>query len=152
MLNWIATAHRAAQTGTFQWNLKTNELTFSDEALRNHGWTPDEWDNRFETWAKTLYPQDSPGVLLKIKTALEEKSEYYAEFRVLWPNGEIHWLAGHGRVTLDKAENVTGIIGICSDITYPRLDEEALRQSEKLARLAGSPPRSLMKSTIPWKH
>jgi PAS domain S-box-containing protein len=133
MLDRMATAHRAAQMGPFEWSAKTNELTFSNEAHRNHGWTPEQWDGKFETWAKTLHPEDAAAVLAKIQKALEEKSEYNTEFRVLWPNGETHWLAVHGRVTLDDQGNTTGIIGICSDITHRRLEEEALQRSEKLA-------------------
>jgi PAS domain S-box-containing protein len=133
VLDRFATAHKAARMGTFEWNAKTNELTFSDEALRNHGWTQEQWDGRFETWAKTLHPEDSPGVLAKIRKALAEKGEYYTEFRILWPNGEIRWLVAHGQVVLDEQENATGIIGICSDSTNRRLAEEALRRSEKLA-------------------
>jgi PAS domain S-box-containing protein len=133
MLDRMATAHRAAQMGTFEWSLKTNELTFSNEAHRNHGWAPEQWDGKFETWAKTLHPEDAAGVLAKIQKAFAEKSEYNAEFRVLWPNGEIHWLAVHGQVMLDDQGNTTGIIGICSDITHRHLEEEALQRSEKLA-------------------
>jgi PAS domain S-box-containing protein len=133
VLDRFATAHRAAQMGTFEWNVKTNQLTFSDEALRNHGWIPEQWDGKFETWAKTLHPEDSPGVLAKIRKALAEKGEYYTEFRILWPNGEIHWLVAHGQVVVDEQGNAAGIIGICSDSTNRRLEEAALRRSEKLA-------------------
>jgi PAS domain S-box-containing protein len=133
ILDRLTNAHRAAQMGTFEWNIKTNELIFSNEAHRNHGWTPEQWDSKFESWVKTLHPEDSAGVLAKIQKALEEKSEYDADFRVLWPNGEIHWLAGHGRVVLDEQGNTAGIIGICSDITHRRQEEEALQRTEKLA-------------------
>jgi PAS domain S-box-containing protein len=132
-LERLSTVHRAAQMGTFEWDVPTNEIIWSEDTYRIHGLTRDQFDGRFETWLKSMHPEDLPGVLAKIQRALEEKNEYSAEYRVVWPNGEIHWFGGHGHVILDDHGNVSGIIGICSDITHRHMEEEALRRSEKLA-------------------
>ncbi len=132
-LERLATAHKAAQMGTFEWSVKTNEIIWSEDTYRIHGLTRDQFDSKFETWIKSIHPEDLPGVLSKIQQALDEKSEYYAEYRVLWPNGEIRWFGGHGQVMVDDQGNATGMVGICSDITHRHQEEEALRRSEKLA-------------------
>jgi PAS domain S-box-containing protein len=132
-LDRLSKAYKAAQMGTFEWNVKTGEIIWSDDTYRVHGVTREEFDGTFEAWVKSIHPEDLPGTLAKIQRALEEKSEYYAEYRVIWPNGEIHWFGGHGQVMVDEQGNATAMVGICSDVTPRHLEEQALRRSEKLA-------------------
>jgi PAS domain S-box-containing protein len=132
MLDRLAEAHKAAQIGTWDWNIKNNELFWSDEIPRLHGLKPEKFDNRMETWINTIHPEDLPGVQEKIRKALESKQEYYAEFRVVWPNGETHWIYGQGQVITD-ADGTVRMVGIGGDVTQRRLQEETLRRTEKLA-------------------
>jgi PAS domain S-box-containing protein len=132
-LDRLATAHKAARMGTFEWNVKTSQIVWSEDTYQIHGVRREDFDGQFETWVKSIHPEDLPTVLAKIQKALEDKSEYYAEYRLVWPNGEIHWFGGHGQVMLDERGDPTAIVGICSDVTHRHLEEEALRRSEKLA-------------------
>jgi PAS domain S-box-containing protein len=132
-LDRLSKAYKAAQMGTFEWNVKTGEIIWSDDTYRVHGVTREQFDGTFEAWVKSIHPEDLPGTLAKIQRALEDKSEYSAEYRVIWPNGEIHWFGGHGQVMVDEQGNATAMVGICSDVTPRHLEEQALRRSEKLA-------------------
>src|SRR5262249_52787381 len=129
----LAVAHKAAQMGTWDWNIKTNDLIWSDEIPRIHGLTPEQFDGRLETWFKTIYPEDLERVKKSIQQALEAKEEYYIEFRVLFPTGEIRWVSGHGRVNVDDHGAPVRMVGVGADVTYRHREEEALRRSEKLA-------------------
>jgi PAS domain S-box-containing protein len=133
MLDRLSTAHKAAQMGTWDWNIKTNDLLWSDEIPRIHGLTPEQFDGTLETWMSTIHPEDLPAVQAKIQKALEEKREYYAEFRVVWPNGETHWICGHGKPIVDETGVPVRMVGMGADITHRHVAEEALRRSEKLA-------------------
>lgn len=132
-LDRLAKAHKAAQMGIFEWNVKTNEIIWSEDTYRIHGVTRDEFDGKFETWAKSIHPEDLPAVRAKIQKALENKSDFLAEYREVWPNGEIHWFGAHGQMMVDERGDATAMVGICSDVTHRHLEEEALRRSEKLA-------------------
>src|SRR5262249_16088939 len=105
---------------------------WSDEIPRIHGLTPEQFDGKLETWIKTIHPDDLPGVQAKIQKALQEGEEYYAEFRVVWPDGETLWICGHGKVIVDGQGGPVRMVGMGADITHRRLEEEALRRSEKL--------------------
>src|SRR5260370_2413707 len=89
-LERLATAHKAAQMGIFEWSVKTNEILWSEDTYRIHGLTRDQFDGKLETWAKSIHPEDLPALLAKIQKALENKSEFLAEYREVWPNGEVH--------------------------------------------------------------
>jgi PAS domain S-box-containing protein len=132
-LDRLSAAHKAAQMGTWDWNLKTNALIWTDEILAVHGMTADQFDGNLETWIKTIHPEDLASVQARLEKALAEKSEFYAEFRVAWPNGEIHWVVGRGRVIVDSEGTPLRMVGMGADITQRRREEEALVRSEKLA-------------------
>jgi len=138
----VSTAQKAAQMGTWEWNLSTDELFWSEEIPRIHGIPAKQFDGKAATWIKTLHPEDVASLRGRIRDVLKNpKQEYYAEFRVVGPNGEIRWLCSHGRVLVDNRGKPERMIGVTTDITQRRLEEEALRRSEKLAatgRLAAS--------------
>jgi PAS domain S-box-containing protein len=133
VLDRLSRAHKAAQMGAFEWNLNTNELVWSEDMYRIHGLTREQFDGRFETWTKSIHPDDLPAVIAKIQKSVDEKSEFHTEYRAFGPEGEIRWFGGHGRVMLDENGKAAGMAGLCSDITQRKLEEEALRRSEKLA-------------------
>jgi PAS domain S-box-containing protein len=133
VLDRLSRAHRAAQMGAFEWNLSTNELVWSEDMYGLHGVTREQFDGKFESWAKSIHPDDLPGVLAKLQKCVEDKSEFHAEYRTFTPQGEVRWFGGHGRVLLEENGRAAGMAGLCSDITQRKLEEEALRRSEKLA-------------------
>jgi len=142
LLERLVTAHKAAQMGTWEWNIATDELFWSEEIPRIHGLSARQFDGKSATWIKNVHPEDQPLLRARIRNALKNpQEEYYAEFRVIRPDGEIRLLCSHGRVLVDKQGRPERMIGVTSDITQRRREEEALRHSEKLAaagRLAGS--------------
>lgn len=133
VLDRLLRAHRAAQMGAFEWNLNSNELVWSEDMYRLHGMTREQFDGRFETWVKSIHPDDVATVMDKIQKSVDDKSEFHTEYRGFTPQGEIRWFGGHGRVLLDENGKAAGIAGLCSDITQHKVEEEALRRSEKLA-------------------
>ena len=142
VLERLSTAQKAAQTGSWEWHLRTNELFWSEEIPDIHGIAAEQYDGKLNTWIKTVHPEDVAAVRAAIREALKNpKEEYYSEFRVIRPNAEIRWVCSHGRVLVDEQGRLERMVGITTDITQRRLEEEALRRSEKLAatgRLAAS--------------
>jgi PAS domain S-box-containing protein len=57
-----------------------------------------------------------------------------ADWRVVWPDGTIHWLAGRATVEMDAAGKPLRMLGVNIDVTDRKLAEEALRRSEVLYR------------------
>jgi PAS domain S-box-containing protein len=57
---------------------------------------------------------------------------WHAEFRVVWPDGSLHWLRLDARVTLDDV-GAPRLVGIAADVTAMRTAEQARQQSTWLA-------------------
>jgi PAS domain S-box-containing protein len=135
-LDRMVSAHKAGHTGTWEWNLETNEAFWSSEIPSLHALPPEQFDGTLETCLKTVHPEDVSLVRARFRTALKNKLAYHSEFRVVHPGGETRWLCSHGQVIEGRKGRVARILGITSDITDRRREEEALRRSEKLAAAA----------------
>jgi PAS domain S-box-containing protein len=133
VLERLATAHQAAQMGTWDWDIRSGESFWSEEIPRIHCIPAEQFDGKLTTWMKTVHPEDIAQVRARVRDALKNKQEYYAEFRVVGPDAGIRWVCSHGRVLVDSQGQPTRMIGMTTDITQRRLEEEALRRSEQLA-------------------
>src|SRR5262249_53559186 len=104
-----------------------NTWTTEQEAL--YGLAPGGFDGKYESWRKLVYAPDWPGVVESLKHA-HETGEISAEFRVVWPDGSIHWLMAEGQMFFDDQGRPLRMVGFTADITSRKLVEEELRRSE----------------------
>ena len=79
-----------------------------------------------------ILEQDRDRVLRAFDLAISANRPFHSEFRVRWPNGDIHWLESRG--TPSSAEPKTWH-GVTLDITDRKNAEAALVRSEKLAAI-----------------
>src|SRR5207244_2025688 len=84
---------------------------------------PGSFDGSFDTYLSLLHPEDRDEVLEVVRRAVDSKSSYQVDHRVVWPDGSVHWLQGRGSVTLDDDGAVTGTIGCTGDITATKAAE-----------------------------
>ena len=126
--NFLATAQRLSQSGSFSWNLDTNEVTFSEEALRIFGFAPDspvtlqQIDNR-------IHPEDRHILPEKRKEArtVGEGQDY--QVRLLMPDRSIKYL----HTTSSEIRDASGrrlYIGALQDVTQRRFAQEALDKAQ----------------------
>jgi PAS domain S-box-containing protein len=53
------------------------------------------------------------------------------EWRVIWPDGSLHWIAGRWRALIDPSSKSARVVGVNMDITERKLTEEKLREYER---------------------
>jgi PAS domain S-box-containing protein len=126
-------AQVSARLGSWEWNVKTNELWWADGIWLLHGRTIGSVEPTFENWIGFIDAEDRDAVQRTLQQALAGKGEYEAEYRATFPDGTVHWIGARGRVIFDDAGKPERMIGIAMDITTDKLAEDALRKSEKLA-------------------
>jgi PAS domain S-box-containing protein len=126
--NFLATAQRLSQSGSFSWCLDTNEVTFSGEALRIFGFAHDspvtlqQIDNR-------IHPEDRHILPEKRKEArtVGEGQDY--QIRLLMPDRSVKYL----HTTSSEIRDASGrrlYIGALQDVTQRRLAREALDKAQ----------------------
>ena len=122
-------AQKAARAMAFDWYIQEEMNTWSTEQEALHGLTAGSFDGKYETWRKLVYPPDWPMVRESLKRA-QESGEISAEYRVVWPDGSIHWLQAQGQMFFDELGRPLRMVGFTADITSRKLIEQELRRSE----------------------
>jgi len=110
-------ALEAGGLGTWRWDMASGETIWDDRLCELFGVADSGFAGTFEAYAALLHPEDRDEVLRTVERAVERKTSYRVDHRVVWPDGSTHWLAGAGAVTLDADGEVTGTIGCVMDVT-----------------------------------
>lgn len=134
-------ALRAAQIGTWDWELDSNEMHYSPRARAICGFSPDEPVN-FDKARAVTHPEDLPRTSAQARRALDPaiRARDPYEYRVIRAdNGEQRWVLAYGEAIFVKdgaAAKPIRYLGTIQDITDRKATEEALRHSELRQRLA----------------
>jgi PAS domain S-box-containing protein len=110
----------ASGTGFWEWDVTTGVLEWSEAIFRQHGLKPGGVPPTFDAYLDMIHPDDRAGFQETISVALEEEERFNHEFRVVWPDGSVHWTHGSGRVFRDDAGRPIRMLGTGQDITERR--------------------------------
>jgi PAS domain S-box-containing protein len=132
-------ALKASNIGTWEWDIKNNELTWSRELKKIFGLKPTE-KVTYEKYLSLIHPDDAPNMQRIVKSAMETGKPYAIEHRVIWPDGSTHWILGRGQALL-KANKPVQMIGTSMNIDKRKEFEIELHESEERFRnLADTAP------------
>lgn len=120
-------AQQVSHIGTFEWNIQTGVDRWTPELEAMYGLPPGGFAGTQEAWEELVYVEDRAEVLRRVSRALEEGG-FEGEWRVVWPDGTMRWLAGRAWVFRDEAARPLRLIGVNIDITERKAAEAALRQ------------------------
>ncbi|HWQ32108.1 MAG TPA: PAS domain S-box protein [Blastocatellia bacterium] len=117
----------AASMNIWDWNLRTQRVTWSEDLELQLGMSPGTFDGRYETFLALVHPEDRAYVRNSVSKAIAERSSYRVEFRLLRPDGTVRWTAASGKVIYDEQGNAVRMLGTDRDITA-RKQVEAERE------------------------
>lgn len=138
----LALAQQAANIGTFEWNIRTDEVLWNTELATLYGIPVKEFGGTFAAWVGLLHTKDRARVKLELQKAVNNKQELNTEFRITCPDGETRWLNARGRAFYDGKGEPLRLLGINRNVTKRKMAEEKLKQSEEQFRqLADSMPQ-----------
>jgi PAS domain S-box-containing protein len=129
----------SGNTGTWDWDVLTNCVKWSDRVYEFHGVTPETFSGRVEDFQKLIHPEDAERVDAQIQRSLQQREPYQIEFRVRHPSGEVRWLATTGKVVFAEDGTPVRMLGATTDITQRKQVEQErdeLLASERAARAA----------------
>ncbi len=125
----------AAGIGIWDWDIQNNRLVWDEQMYTLYGRQPHEFAGAYQAWLQGLHPDDRAASDEVSEQARRGQREYDTEFRVIWPNGSIHWLHAAGQVFFDASVQAVRMIGVNYDITARKQAEEELRHTlEELRR------------------
>lgn len=130
----LRAALSASGTGTFRWDIRTNALNWDEALDALFGLPKGQTVRSLENFIRTVHPDDRPGVIERCERCAKEGEDFSMEFRVIWPDGSLHWLDDRGKTFFDEAGTPLYMTGACVEITERIRAEEALRESEERLR------------------
>jgi PAS domain S-box-containing protein len=124
----LKVAQEITHIGSWEWDLGSATVTWSDELYRIYGLVPRSREITFEVFLSMVHPDDRRRVADEIGGALARGGGRFAHReRIVRPDGTVRDLDTLGEVLVDKAGRPTGLIGTCRDITEERRREEQIR-------------------------
>lgn len=114
----FASALTAARIGTFEWNIRSNEVRWSDNVHQLFGLTKAAFDGTFETYINLIHPADRTDVTDELKGAIGSNQNCEIEHRLVWLDGSIHWFLLTGNLILSNHGRPVRVIGTIQDITH----------------------------------
>ena len=128
-------ACKASNLGIWVWEPPTGHVEWSPEHYAIFGLSVGEREPSLEFFKALVHPEDWEKVWDTMQRALNERTFYRCEFRIIRPDGQLRWLMALGRAQYDPAGKPLSVSGVVMDITERRQAEESLRFAQQ--RLAG---------------
>jgi diguanylate cyclase (GGDEF)-like protein/PAS domain S-box-containing protein len=123
----LAEAQRVAQMGSWEYDIATNTITWSDELFRLFGMDPAQGAPSVEALMGRFHPDDVPMHIAVSNQAMQDGLPYEFDIRAPQSDGSQRWLHAVGRGERDGSGCVTRLFGTLMDITERKVSEERFR-------------------------
>ncbi|HVL69793.1 MAG TPA: ATP-binding protein [Vicinamibacterales bacterium] len=125
----------AAAMGTWDWDIRANTFSRSENLERLHGVAPGTFDGTLQTYQQRIHPDDRERVSASLRRAVTEGAPHEVEYRFMRDDGTTLWAEGKGRVEFENGAPVR-MSGVCMIVTRRKEAELArLEAAHEAARL-----------------
>ena len=143
--NRLRLALNVANQGWFDLNLKTDELSVSDEYPKLLGYDPSEFHPSMQEWKQNIHPDDKEAVLDSFQECIESREVREIEYRRRTKDGDWLWLHSIGEVIAwDNNNAPIRMIGIHTNISKRKQLQQELEMMAHYDVLTNLPNRSLL--------
>ncbi|MFB2976758.1 PAS domain S-box protein [Microseira sp. BLCC-F43] len=132
----IRLALEFTRIGSWDWNLTTGFLIWNENHFTLFGLNPQETEASYQIWRQCVHPEDIDRVEQALSRALQTHTDYDAEYRVIYPDGSIHWVVDRGRGIYNAWGQAVRMVGVIIDINDRKLAEEKIRAQAALLDVA----------------
>lgn len=122
-------AQRLSGVGTWEWNVATDHVFWSDEVLAIWGLQSNDFGGTYDEVARRIHPDDLGRWQANVRACLEQGTEHNIDYRIVRPDGTVRWIAAYGDADRDEDGKVLRMIGVIMDVTERKL---AQREREEL--------------------
>jgi PAS domain S-box-containing protein len=116
----------AAGVGTWQWDVQTGRVRWSDNLEAIHGLSRGSFGGDFASFLEDVDARDRETVMARIQDAMTRGGDYRVEYRLTGSTAGERWVEGKGRVVLDAQGRPLRMTGVCMDVTERKQAERRL--------------------------
>jgi PAS domain S-box-containing protein len=128
-------AQAFANIGTWEWNLETDELYWTERVPMLFGYPEGDLETSFDNFIGAVHPDDRGSVEQAIQASIERDVPYHIEHRIIWPDGAVRWLLETGAVVRGTDGGAKQMLGVVEDITAIRETKEQLARQTTLLNM-----------------
>ncbi|MDX2228282.1 MAG: PAS domain-containing protein [Leptolyngbyaceae cyanobacterium bins.349] len=132
--------------GFWDLHIPTGKIIWNDNHFTLLGLQPGEQEASYKLWEKHLHPEDLGWVQQRYTRCIEERTDYTAEYRVIHPDGSVHWLMARARGIYTETGEALRSIGVLLDITDRKNVETLLQQQTRQKQLLWSITQNIRQS------
>jgi PAS domain S-box-containing protein len=132
----LAEAQQIARMGSWEWEIASDRVTWSDQLYRIYGVTAEEEPGSYGSYLDKVHADDRARVGRVIETAVTERRPWSLDYRIVRPDGELRMIHARGEVVVDENGRPSMVHGTCQDVTESHRVEDQLRAAEQLFRRA----------------
>jgi len=130
----ISEAERILGFGTWEWDIASGSVRWSDELHRIYGLRPGAFGGTVDAFMEHVHPGDRERVGANVARAVETLEPFVFEERIRRADGEERVLLSQGRVIAGPDGSASALVGVCHDVTERAEIERALGASERRMR------------------
>lgn len=127
----LAEAQRIARVGSWEWDIKKNKVSWSDELYELYGLKPEEFGASYEAFMERVHPDDRAMVNTEIQKCLTNHKQFSFDHRLVRPDGKVLVLHAEGQVVVDDSGRPSKMRGTGQDVTEKFKANEALESRTK---------------------
>ncbi len=127
----LRNAQRIAHVGSFEWDIETDELHWSEEHYRIFGLESNKVQADNALFLERVHPDDRDTVVRAVAASLRDGTSVEIEFRIQPANGEERVLYGRAETAFDESGKPILHSGTSVDMTDRHQAEQALRASQE---------------------
>jgi PAS domain S-box-containing protein len=129
-------AQWAARIGTFDLSLRTGVDIWTPETEALYGLPPGGFGGTLTAFENLIHPDDRERVIELTHEMMRTGQPAEGEWRVVWPDGSVHWIAGRGQVFMNESGELSRMLGVNIDVTDRKLAEQELAATSERLHLA----------------
>ena len=124
-------AMEAGKSVGWDLDIKSGRITWFGDLPTMFGMDSESFVGQIGDFYHYVHPEDRERVSEAVSESRQNREPYSAEYRILWPNGTVRWVADRGEHEYGRNGEPERMVGMAVDITEPKLAEEALKHSEQ---------------------
>lgn len=138
-------AASGGRVGIWEWDVASNRLEWNEQLKVIFGLSPDATGLTLERFIGAIHADDLVPMQQAYLSALEKHAEFNCEYRIIRPDGSVHWIVARGHGQYDEAGTPLRMVGAAIDTTERKTAEEALRESrEEFAKIFRASPVTIL--------
>jgi len=118
----------AGRLATWDWNIETGQVIWSDQMYPLYGYALQEIEPSFGAWTQRVHPDDLDGLLAQLDVSRAPSERFAHVYRSVHPDNSVRWCCARGRFFYNEAGRPIRMLAVVQDVT----EEHQARQRQKL--------------------